>query len=268
MSLKLHTETTGQGPELFLIHGWALHSGVWDSLMPELMREWRVTCVDLPGHGRSRSTSMPATLEELARVVVEAAPENALWLGWSLGGLVALRAALDYPERMRGLVLTSTTPRFVTAPDWHCAMTLERLQEFMAELQQDYHGTVQRFIGLQVQGAEHARETLRQLRSMLLAGGEPDAASLAMGLDILRNNDLRNQVPRLNLPALVISGGHDRLTPPEAAVWLAGAIPGAQLMRVPRAAHAPFLSHPAEFVAAVEKFMQRLSKPDASGNRP
>lgn len=258
MSPTLHTETLGQGLDLFLVHGWALHGGVWDSLVPELARDWRVTRVDLPGHGRSRVVPMPATLSALAELVVHAAPQNAVWLGWSLGGLVAQQAALDFPQRVRALILTCSTPRFVTAPDWDCAMAPERLADFSRELARDYRGTVHRFLALQVQGSEHARTSLRQLNASLSACAAPDAQSMAAGLEILRNIDLRAAVPRLAQPTLVMTGEYDRVVPLAAGAWLAHAISGGRLFSVPKAAHAPFVSHPREFLAAVRDFLAPL----------
>lgn len=255
MSLKLHTETYGRGPDLFLVHGWALHGGVWSSLVPELARDWRVTCVDLPGHGRSREVPMPPTLPELARLVAQAAPGNSVWLGWSLGGMVVSRAALDFPERISALLLVSTTPRFVTAANWPCAMPPAQLAEFTTELARDYRSAVQRFLALQTRGAEHARDTLRQLRATLLANGEPHSQSLAAGLEILRNSDLRHEVRRLTQRTLVMAGGCDRLTPEKAGAWLAAEVPHAGFQCFLRAAHAPFLSHPREFITALRDFL-------------
>lgn len=254
----LHTETFGQGLDLFLVHGWALHGGIWDRLVPELARGWRVTRVDLPGHGRSRAVPMPTTLAALAGRVVQAAPQRAVWLGWSLGGLVALQAALDFPQRVRALILTSSTPRFVTASDWDCAMAPEQLAEFSRDLARDHRGTVQRFLALQVQGSEHARASLRQLSASLSACAEPDAQSLAAGLEILRLGDLRAAVPHLAQPALIMTAEYDRVVPPAAGAWLAAAIPGARLFSVPKAAHAPFVSHPEEFIVAVREFLKPL----------
>jgi len=259
MPPKIHIETTGHGPDLFLIHGWALNLGVWEFMVPELARVWRVTCVDLPGHGRSRETAMPETLGELTQLLAQAAPANAVWLGWSLGGMLGLRAALDFPARVRALVLVSSTPRFVTAGDWPGAMPPELLQEFMSELQRDYRDTVQRFLGLQVRGDEHARDTLRQLRNTLSAHGEPDANSLAAGLEILRNSDLREELARVAVPTLVITGEYDRLIPPAAGEALAANIHNARLRQFPKSAHAPFLSHPREFVAGLRDFLNSMT---------
>lgn len=258
MAGPLHMETQGQGPDLVLLHGWGLHGGVWESLLPRLASHHRVTRVDLPGHGLSRAIPMPGTLSEVVGEVLTSVPEDAVWLGWSLGGLVAQRAALDAGGSLRGLILANTTPRFVTGPDWPDAMPREQLQEFAVGLGQDYEETLQRFLSLQVRGDEAARAALRQLRDALFARGEPDGISLAVGLELLRTSDLRAELARIALPTLVIAGGYDRLTPPAAGTALAQAIPGARAHLIPKSAHAPFLSHPEDFSAAVTGFMQGL----------
>ncbi|HEV2331808.1 MAG TPA: pimeloyl-ACP methyl ester esterase BioH [Gammaproteobacteria bacterium] len=251
-------ETQGQGPDLVLLHGWGLHGGVWESLLPRLAAHFRVTRVDLPGHGLSRTMPMSGVLSEVAGEVLTSVPAHAVWLGWSLGGLIAQRAALDAPRRLRGLILANTTPRFVTAPGWPDAMPPEQLQEFAAGLDQDYKETLQRFLSLQVRGDEAARGALRQLRDALFVRGEPDGASLAIGLELLRKSDLRPELARIASPTLVITGGYDRLTPPGAGVALAHAVPAARLHLIPKSAHAPFLSHAEDFIAAITGFMQGL----------
>jgi pimeloyl-[acyl-carrier protein] methyl ester esterase len=257
--MTLHTETTGSGPDLLLVHGWGLHGGVWDTLVPGLASHYRVTRVDLPGHGLSRAISMPATLSHVARLVLEVAPADAVWLGWSLGGMVAMRAALDAPRRLGGLILSNTTPRFVTAADWAPAMPPEQLRGFAASLGQDYRETLQQFLSLQVRGDEAARGSLRELRETLFARGEPDTASLATGLELLGASDLRDELKALMLPTLVIAGGYDRLTPPGASEALIELIPGAGLQLIPKSAHAPFISHARDFTQAVMGFMAGLS---------
>ncbi|HSC46953.1 MAG TPA: pimeloyl-ACP methyl ester esterase BioH [Gammaproteobacteria bacterium] len=269
MSPALHTETAGSGLALFLLHGWGLHGGIWDALVPELTSHFRVTRVDLPGHGRSRSSPLSPELEEAARAVLAIAPPEAVWLGWSLGGLLAMRAALDAPSRVRALVLTNATPRFTAAPDWTHAMPPETLAGFAAGLAADYRGTLQRFLSLQVQGDEAARESLRQLRESLYAHGEPDTAALGLGLALLENSDLRSELASIRQPTLVIMGGYDRLTPPRAGEHLTHAIPGARTHLFPGSGHAPFLSHPRQFAAAVVDFVRGLAvKPRAAAGRP
>ncbi len=258
MKPALYIETEGQGPALVLLHGWGLHGGIWDTLLPRLTPHLKVTRIDLPGHGRSRVLSMPATLPELARMLLDAAPLEAVWLGWSLGGLVALQAALTAPQRLRALVLANSTPRFVTGPGWSEAMPPERLAEFGLGLKVDYRETLLRFLSLQVQGEESARAALRQLRGPLFERGEPDTASLATGLALLQQSDLRARLKEVAVPTLLMAGTHDRLTPPGATEAMARAIAGARLEVFPKSAHAPFISHPQEFTAALLEFVRGL----------
>jgi pimeloyl-[acyl-carrier protein] methyl ester esterase len=164
------------------------------------------------------------------------------------------------PQRLRGLVLANTTPRFVTAPDWPHAMPPQQLQEFASGLTQDYRETLLRFLSLQVRGDDAARTSLRQLRESLFTHGEPDGASLATGLELLRTSDLRSRLKEISSPTLVIAGGHDRLTPPQAGEHLTAMIPGARLELFPKSAHAPFLSHGEEFAAALTGFVQDLHR--------
>jgi pimeloyl-[acyl-carrier protein] methyl ester esterase len=255
--MSLHVEIRGQGPDLVLLHGWALHGGMWGPWLGGLAQVARLHVLDLPGHGRSGWPAGVRDLAGLARAVFPAVPRGAAVLGWSLGGMVALELARRHPRHLRALVLVATTPKFLAAPDWEHGMQPVVLEEFTHGLAADYRRTVQNFLSLQTRGDERALETLRLLRSHLAAHGEPDPCALAAGLAVLRDTDLRDALPRIVLPSLVIAGQHDRLTPPEAGRALATALPAARLRLVARSGHAPFLSHPEEVLAEVRGFLAR-----------
>lgn len=252
--MSVFVQSSGAGPDLVLLHGWGLHGGLFAPLVERLESRFRIHSVDLPGHGRSRAI-VGHDLRAWADAVRAVVPANAAWLGWSLGGLVALRAALDQPDRVSRLVLVATTPRFTTAPDWAHAQRPEMLERFGADLTADFRRTVQEFMTLQSLGDVHAREQVRALRPQLFAHGDPDPAGLAAGLGILRDTDLRAELMHLQAPALVIAGERDRLTPPDAARALAAALPRAQVEVLAGAAHAPFVSSPDRFAARVAEFV-------------
>ncbi len=262
--MRLHVEIRGSGPDLVLLHGWALHGGMWGPWLDELARRARLHVVDLPGHGCSAWPAGVRDLAGLSRAVFPAVPRGAAVLGWSLGGMVALELARQHPRHLRALVLVATTPRFLVGPDWEHGLRHDVLDEFSAGLAGDYRRTVQNFLALQTRGDEHALETLRTLRGLLLTHGEPDPAALAAGLGILREADLREALPRVTLPALVVAGEHDRLTPPGAGQALASALPAARFRLVERSGHAPFLSHPGEMLAEVGGFLARHTGEDAA----
>ena len=135
-------------------------------------------------------------------------------------------------------------------------MAADTLQEFSVALLQNYQQTLRRFLGLQLRGGESERELLADLRARLFAKGEPDVAALKGGLEILRDTDLRATLPQVNQPTLLVAGERDTLTPPPAMQYLLDVMPNAQLKIIKGAAHAPFLSHPEEFMYVLERFMQ------------
>ena len=252
-----YVEIRGDGPDLVLLHGWALHGGMWGPWIDELARHARLHLVDLPGHGRSPFPPGSGDLAGLAAAVRPVVPDGAALLGWSLGGMVALELARGPRPRLAALVLVATTPRFVVDEDWPHGMPTALLAGFARGLAADHRGTVQNFLALQTRGDERAHDTLRQLRRSLDAHGPPDPAALEAGLGILGSADLRDALPRIAVPTLVIAGDHDRITPPGAGLELATRLPQARLAAIARSGHAPFLSHGPQVLAEVLGFLDR-----------
>jgi pimeloyl-[acyl-carrier protein] methyl ester esterase len=271
--MSLHVEEVGSGEPLLLIHGWGMHGGMWGGVAERLARDFRVIAVDLPGHGLSGKgegrrekggepvfpfplSPSPFSLDDIVDELSVRFDEPLNLCGWSLGGQVALRWAQLYPQRVKRLALVTSTPCFVRRPGWDCAMEEQTLAEFAAALEQNYALTLRRFLALQVRGSENERELLTSLRNALFSRGEPELAALQSGLDILRDCDLREALPQIPQPALVIAGERDTLTPPDASRHLAERMPQARLALVEGAAHAPFLSHPDRFVACIKDFLE------------
>jgi pimeloyl-[acyl-carrier protein] methyl ester esterase len=253
-SALLHVESLGHGPPLVLLHGFALHGGIFAPLLPMLARTHRVHVVDLPGHGHSRNVDAKtlADVVDAVHATMPPAASAATVLGWSFGGQVALAWARRHPDAVARLVLVCTTPSFVTREDWSCAMSAETLRRFGDELRVAYRLTLQRFLTLQVQGSEAGRATLAQLRARLFERGEPDPRSLDHAMRMLVDTDLRDTAPQVRCPARVIAGTRDTLAPAAAATWLAHALTHADLRVIEGAAHVPFLSHAAAFADALQ----------------
>lgn len=249
----MHVETSGSGEDVVLLHGWGMNAAVWEGVRERLSARYRVHGVDLPGHGRSAALGA-FTLAGLAERLNGRFEMPVHVVGWSLGGMVALRWALDFPEQVKSLVLTASTPRFLAGEDWQ-GVAPDVLAAFAGGLASDYEGTLSRFIALQARGGEAAKETLRNLKNTLFSRGQPASEALAAGLAILREEDLRPEVSALSTPLLVIQGDRDTLTPVAAGEWLAAQVPGARLRVLHGAAHAPFFSHPEAYASALLEFL-------------
>ncbi len=252
--MSLHVERAGSGADLVMLHGWGLHSGAWDELLPALAARARVHAIDLPGHGHSRAATpgtFDATTDEIAGLV----PEGATVCGWSLGGLFAQRLAHRHPARVARLVLVGATPCFSARPGWPHAMEPATLAGFVAGLAANRDATLARFVRLNAMHGAHGRDAIRTFTARLAERGAPDDAALATGLGWLRETDLRAEAPGLAQPTLVVHGARDMLAPVAAGRWLALHIRGARMHELADAAHLPFFTHRDAFLAALEPFV-------------
>ena len=255
----IYSEIQGQGPDLVLLHGWGMHGGLWQPVAEQLSPRWRITTIDLPGHGHSPLPPGGFDLTRLAALVLDAAPASAHWVGWSLGGLIATQAALLQPQAVTALCLVNTLPRFIHGPDWPHAMSPDTLAGFAANLEQDYTLTLQRFLGLQVRGAQNERDTLRLIRKLVAARPPAQPEALRLGLALLRQTDLRSQLKHLRCPVHYILGERDTLAPASAAPALKALMPRAAVTTLPGAGHTPFLSHQDAFFAILNDCLEHTA---------
>lgn len=253
--MNLSIETIGTGPALVMLHGWAMHSGLFAPLSAQLANTHTLHLVDLPGHGHSRDSALPLRIDAIVEAITEQIP-RALWLGWSLGGLAALRAAQSRPAAVRGLVMLCANPRFVRSESWPQGMPAAVFEGFARDLETDYRGTLDRFLMLEAQGSDHMREELRLLRDQVFARGEPPRQSLCDGLDILQATDLREDLQTLSMPSLWIAGRRDRLVSPASMRAAAELTPNGRFVEIAHGGHAPFLTHAPDVAQAIAGFEQ------------
>lgn len=257
---ELFRQTSGQGPDLLLVHGWGMHSAVWGEFAEWLAQDFCVTTVDLPGHGHSPAW-IGSDMADWSEALLDAAPPRAHWLGWSLGAQLALSAALLRPERIISLCLISANPCFVARPDWRCAMDAAQFAEFYRLVERDGATALTRFAALQSHGLSKPRQAVQQLQGLLQQRPAATPEALLAGLAILRDGDLRAAWPDLSCPTLALFGGNDALVPVGVADALARQAEAARnpLLRVevlPEAAHQPFLSHNRDCLRRVTAFLQ------------
>jgi len=247
-------------PELPLVclHGWGMNLRVFDLLRDELDGDCESWAVDLAGHGRSPWDPEHASFNAQVEDVLKVLPERCALLGWSFGGKIAIEIAARAPKRIAALVLTSVSPKFSQSADWPHGMDLEAMRAFRAVLEQDWQQTLSDFVWLQLRGSRNAEASQKIIESALAEQGAPRHEALLNNLTILHTQDLRARVAQITQPVLIISGQNDRVTSPGAARWLAQALPQSQLLEIPRAGHAPFISHHAEVAVAVRDFLRAV----------
>jgi len=254
--MNLHIDVIGHGPPLVMLHGWAMHSGVFSALAECLSTTHTLYLVDLPGHGHSRDSRLPLALEPVTQTLLATLPP-AIWLGWSLGGLFALHAAAA--QKIPALIMLCATPCFVRQSDWPHGMPPETFQTFETGLHQDYTTTLDRFLALETLGSPHAKGELRTLRELVYARGGPAPHALSEGLNLLHSQDLRHTLPTLNIPSLWLSARRDRLVHPRAMQTCAALTPNADHATLENAAHAPMLTYAEPLAAHLLRLTASLS---------
>lgn len=231
---------------LIFVPGWCLGRGPWQPTAVALGG----AIVDLPGYGDAPATTDFAAA---ARQLAAAVPAGAILCGWSLGALLALAAAAAQPGKLAKLVLVSGTASFTQRDGWPDAMPPDQLTQFAAAVAADAPAALPRFIANFNRGDARAKAVSRELIER--ADPLPPAATLATGLDWLRDVDLRPLAGQVTTPTLLLHGKRDPLMPLAAAEALAALLPDARLEVFADCAHAPFISDPAAFAARLSAFV-------------
>jgi len=256
LTRKLKITQKGNGSDLLVIHGWGMNHTVWQAVAAQLEQHFRVHWLDLAGHGVNRDIPL-GNIEQISALIAAEIPPQTSILAWSLGGLIAQHIALQQPDKVKQLCLVASSPCFVQTASWQTAMQKQFLENFAVSLNNDFSGTLSRFLALQFLGVKGVQTEIKQLRQQLLAH-PPATQALIDGLAILQTANFNQSTAieeikengNSNIPIHWILGRLDRLVPISVATVLANR-PNNTVTTIAKAGHAPFISHPQEFLNAV-----------------
>jgi 3-oxoadipate enol-lactonase len=234
-----------------MVHALGADRGIWAPQVRDLSSERPVILVDLPGHGESAAGPGPYALADLGLdlldVAAAAGADEIDLCGLSLGGLAALWMAANFPERVRGLVVSNSAARIGSEELW--AARIEAVgtggMESIREM------ALARFFTPGF--AAMSPETVERAAATLLA---TDPAGYIACCAALRDADLRGSVGAIRCPTLVIGGDEDISTPPVDSSWLHEHIPGSRLRILVGAAHFSNLEQPERWTAEVDGFLR------------
>lgn len=267
-----------------LLHGWMMSRRCWDEVAARLQTMFDLHIAELPGHeARGEGTfSQPG---ELVAALAAAAPRRAVWVGWSLGGVLAQAAACRYPERVAGLVCIAAAARFVACDGWPHGMAPAVFDDFAASFARDADGAARRFLSLQTAGNGDAA-LLRRLRQAAARGGahaehlhaehahseqahaehahpeqahaghahaEQTHAEQAAALRFLGDSDLRGALRDCRCRADFIGAGRDRLVAARAVEQSSRLARNGRFHNIADAAHAAPISHAARICEIIEQ---------------
>ncbi|NQZ29673.1 MAG: alpha/beta fold hydrolase [Oceanospirillaceae bacterium] len=250
--MNIHIEQhKADKPNLVLLHGWGTTSAIWQAWLPQLKENFSVTCIDLPGLGKSFSNKEHLSIEDTLSVLVEHIPAKSTLLGWSLGGVIAILLAQRLTDKVVRVITIASNPCFVSTDDWQNAMQKEIFEKFSKQLVSDQKEILAGFFKLQSLSGSEARPILKALKKI---DSEADHSHLHDTLGLL-NIDCRDSLKTLTIPSLHFYGQKDNLVP----VILADILPEwseyITTVAVPEAGHLPFLSDGQMISAEIAKFI-------------
>ena len=262
--LRYAVEETGAGEPLVLLHGFTGCAANWRPLLPRLAERHRVIAIDLPGHGNSGAPGgvarykMPRVAADLIELLTRHDATPAHWLGYSMGGRLALYMAVRQSSVVRSLTLVSATAGLANAAkrqarraaDEALAARIERdgVASFVAEWERN-----PLFAGL-ARLPEEARATLHEQR---LGNSPLGLANSLRGMGAGAQPSLWSRLAAMTAPALLIAGQRDTKFV-ALNEGLAVSIPNATLRLIPDAGHVVQMEQPEAFLAVVTDFLERL----------
>jgi pimeloyl-ACP methyl ester carboxylesterase len=218
------------GPPVLFLHGAGGSSAIWLTSLHRLARLRHAVAIDLPNHGRS--TGAAASFDDLLGAVGATAATlclgRSVLVGHSLGGLLALAAALAFPDKVAGLVLVASSARFTVSPRLMDVLThhFSRWPELLAEM------------GFSPATPADVRRRGASLASQ--AGQEQTRTDFVLCTE----RDVTGQLGAIACPTLIVTGADDLLCPPKWGDVLEAGIPGARRVALPRCGHFPMLEQP------------------------
>ena len=267
-------------PVLMFVHGFSLDMTTWHEQWTDLSSDFRCVLMDLRGHGRSgtpgpASLSLRALARDIGVVLDVVAPDRpAVVIGHSMGGMATIALAEQRPElfgeRIAGLVLIgSSSTDLVRAALGSltsvlrpgkvsfgvAARSVDRARRAVFASPGDLRGAAVRLTQF---GPDAPVELVEH---MVRLAGRASTSVWTDGLSGLMEMDLQHALPRVTIPALVVVGQHDRVTPAAAAVALTGELPDARLVVLEGAGHAAMLERPAELDREIRAFAGPLLAP-------
>ena len=260
--LEIHCYTAGEGPPLVLLHGDGDSGALWQWAMPALAGGDQVYAPDLPGFGDSAKPPVdytPAFLEAVVGDLLDALGlERVTLVGNSLGGLVALRLALNAPERVAGLGLVDSAGLGRELSPVTAALTLPGLGELAVAWARTPIGALQRAwsrAALQFARPLAAPKAWfdEQVRLARLPGFlEATLSSIRASADVGGQREvLLDRLPELEIPTLVVWGVEDRVVPAMHGRAAVGRLRRGELVLIPRCGHVPQVEQPGRFAEAV-----------------
>jgi pimeloyl-[acyl-carrier protein] methyl ester esterase len=250
----MHIKIIGKGRPIVLIHGWGMSGKIWEEFSKLMKDKYKLYIIDLPGMGKSEIIK-PYKIDTLINRIHRVIPEKVTIIGWSLGGQIAMKYYLKYPEAVNYLVCISSTPCFIKKPGWEYGVSRIFFSKFKQNLLNNWQKTLKKFFLLQMQKNEDRANILKKLENDFIDQLPPKKEGLEKSLKILEEIDMRHDIKNINVPTLIIASKKDVISDYKASVWMQTKINDSELFIFDSAGHIPFINYKRKCFQLIEDFL-------------
>ncbi|ALD15470.1 hypothetical protein IX46_02815 [Buchnera aphidicola (Aphis glycines)] len=254
---KFTWKVLGNGKNnLIILNGWGMNYKIWFFIIQELSSYFRLHLIDLPGIGINKNLN-PTNMQKTIEILNFCMPKNSIYLGWSLGGLIATNFALLHPKKTLGLISVSSSPYFIKQKNWP-GIEKRDLYHIYNNLLNQYQKTINNFLFFQTSQERKHLQDLKTLKTILSGENHiPNQTTLKKGLEILLSVDLRCTVSMIKVPFLRIYGTLDTLVPKKISSFMDLICPKSTSIIIEKAGHTPFISHKKEFCSILLEYFSK-----------
>ena len=241
-------------PVLVLVHGLGLTRATWDAFVPALAQTYRVLSYDLPGHGDSalpqEAPSLTMLSAQLIALLDALQIPRASIIGFSLGGMINRRFAIDHPDRVAGLVILNSPHE--RSPEAQRLVEDRAAQTGTGGPAATIDSTLERWFTAQFR--QDAPDVVAKVRAGVLAN---DPGNYTRHRRVLAQGvvELIRPAPPITAPTLVITCEHDSGSTPAMAHAIASEINGAETVIVPGLQHLGLIEQPDLFIQPIGQFL-------------
>ena len=235
---------------LVLISGWASNSTIWDALLLELSSNYNIIKIDLPGYGDSPAINN-YDLTTVSSTILEQVPEPAIWIGWSLGGMIIQHIAYTNPQLISQMILLSSTAKFNVRE--------KVISNIIKGVKEDKDKTIANFFILQTRGEHKCKTTQNRLQSSWQKKPLPSTKTLIDSLTLLHSLDLSQQIKEINTQTVWLHGSEDKVILPQDSQSSSALMPNSQHLIIQGIGHATPVSTELTSLTGLNSVLTKLS---------
>ncbi len=260
-SVQTISEPNNSKPTVVFLHGFLGSGDVFKPMLSRMAADINPILIDLPGHGQTefpndpKRYQLPQQLKDLHQVVDELSPDSYFLYGYSMGGRLALRFALTHQDRLKGLILESTSPGIQGLGSARIRVGEDAQRS--ADILEDYPGFLERWNRMQMfMGGSPDKDELLAYMDIQSKQDPIGVANSLIGFSAGLMPDVRARLRMLQVPVLLVAGGYDPVYVRSAGM-MASLIPVHEKVVISTAAHRVHLDAPERVSTELSTFIQK-----------